>query len=141
MNLRNKSICAAAFLLALGGSVHPAKAETNGPFSAGFNLNIPVATGETSDVLRHGFGFGLHMGYRNESSPIGIRFDNVYDNFSLSSDVLNQINRADSGYATVWGFDLSAVLTPPNAERVRPFLQVGPGFYYEYAQASRFAGS
>src|SRR5262249_1349072 len=43
-------------------------------------------------------------------------------------------------YATVWGFALSAVITPRHAGKVRPYIQAGPGFYYEYAQASRFTG-
>lgn len=115
-------------------------AEPNGPSSFGFTFNIPVPAGDTTDVLNNGFGFGLDYTYRPEASPLGIRLDMIYESFGLTSDVLNQINRADSGYATTWGFGLSAVLTPRHVDKVRPYIQAGPGFFYEYAQASRFTG-
>jgi opacity protein-like surface antigen len=117
------------------------QAEAEGPTSLGFNFNFPTATGETSDVLKNGFGFGLDMGYRPETSPFGLRFDMIYSNFDLTSEVLNNIRFADSGWASMWGFDLSAVLTPPNADKVRPYIQFGPGFYYQHAEATRFSGS
>lgn len=118
----------------------PVYSEVNGPYSFGFNMNFPAAVGATADVLKDGIGFAMDVGYRPETSPLGIRLDVSYASWELTSDVLNQINFADSGWATVWGFDLSAVLTPPNANKVRPYIQAGPGFYYESAEASRFQG-
>jgi opacity protein-like surface antigen len=131
---------ALAFIL-LTAAFQPLGAEVAGPYSLGFNLNFPVGAGDTSDVLKNGFGFGADFTYRKETSPLGIRIDSVYSNFELTSSVLNQINRADTGFATIWGFDASAVLTPPSAHKVRPYLQAGPGFYYEHAEASRFEGN
>ena len=37
----------------------------------------------------------------------------------------------------VWGLDTSIVLAPPNADKIRPYIQFGPGFYYEHAEALR----
>jgi len=128
-------------ILFAGSTQSIVRAELNGPFSTGFNLNVPIAVGDTSNVLKNGFGFGLDLGYRKETSPLGVRLDMIYDSFGLTSDVLNQIRRADSGWASTWGFDLSAVLAPPNAKKVRPYLQFGPGFYYEHAEANNFSGS
>lgn len=131
-----------AFALAFFGVMTKvAQAEVAGPYSLGFNLNFPVGAGETSDVLTNGFGFGMDFGYRPETSPLGLRLDMTYANFDLSHEVLKQINFADTGWASIWGFDLSAVLTPPNAHKARPYLQFGPGFYYQRAEASRFQGS
>ncbi len=118
-----------------------ANAELNGPNNFGFTLNYPEPSGPTSDVLEDGFGFGMHYQYRPEESPLGLRLDMVYDNFGLTEEVLSRINRADSGYASIWGFNLSLVLQPAKPDKIRPFVQVGPGFYYEYIQASRFSGN
>ncbi len=137
----NKKVWLAIFFSIAIFSTSVSQGELNGPYSFGFSLNIPATVGDTSNALKNGFGFGMDFGYRNEDSPLGIRLDMVYDNYSLTSDVLRQINFADSGYATTWGFDMSAVLTPRNAGKVRPYIQAGPGFYYQYAQASRFAGN
>lgn len=122
----------------------PVSAEVNGPYSMGFNLNFPVGAGDSSNALKNGFGFGMDFGYRPETSPLGFRLDMNYANFALTTDALHKISEAthyaDSGYATVWGFDGSLVLTPPNANKVRPYIQAGPGFYYEHAEASRYSG-
>lgn len=125
----------------LGSPINSVRADVNGPYNMGFNLNFPVPAGDTSDVLNDGFGFGLDLGYRKETCPLGVRLDMIYENFGLTSSVLNQIRKADSGYASTWGFDLSAVLTPPNANKIRPYIQAGPGFYYEHAEANNFSGS
>jgi len=137
-----KLVLGTAFVLCWGiFSAGKAAADVNGPYSFGFNLGVPMAVGETTNVLNDGFGFGLDFGYRPESSPLGIRLDMIYANFDLSSSVLKQVNYANDGYATLWGFGLSAVLAPPNANKVRPYLQFGPGFYYEHAEAYRYSGS
>lgn len=117
-----------------------AGAEVNGPGSFGFNLGFPVGAGDTGDMINDGFGFGLDLGYRPEHSALGFRLDMVYASFDLSSNVLQQINYVNDGYATVWGFDASVVLTPPNANTIRPYLQFGPGFYYQHAEALRVSG-
>jgi hypothetical protein len=69
-----------------------------------------------------------------------VMLDVSHGSFDLTSAVLNQIDRADDGWASSWGFDVSAVLTPRHAGRIRPYLQFGPGVYYEHAEASRFSG-
>lgn len=115
-------------------------ADTAGPASFGFNLNFPVGAGDTGDMVNDGFGFGMDFGYRPEESPLGIRLDMVYSSFDLSSNVLKEINYVNDGYATVWGFDASAVLTFPHADKIRPYIQAGPGFYYEHAEALRVTG-
>jgi hypothetical protein len=113
------------------------RSETAGPYSVGFNLNFPTAAGDTTGILKNGFGFGFDMGYRPEDSFLGIRLDVTHASFDLTSAVLSQVNHADTGWASLWGFDMSAVLTPRHANRVRPYLQFGPGMYYEHAEASR----
>src|SRR6476646_6781579 len=107
-------------LLALGAG--RLCAEPVGPYNVGFNLNFPAAAGDTTGVLKNGFGFGLDLGYRPESSPLGLRMDIIHGSFDLTSAVLNKINFADAGWASYWGFDLSAVLTPRNARKIRPYL-------------------
>ncbi|MCG3204629.1 MAG: hypothetical protein KCHDKBKB_01344 [Elusimicrobia bacterium] len=120
--------------------VQDVSSEVAGPYSFGFNLNFPTPAGDTTGVLKNGFGFGFDIGYRPENSFLGVRLDVSHGTFDLTSAVLDQIQQADDGWASYWGIDLSAVLTPRNAKVVRPYVQFGPGIYYEHAEASRFAG-
>lgn len=131
------ALSALALFVALPSDV---QSETMGPYSIGFNLNFPTTAGETSQVLKNGFGFGLDFAYRPETSPLGLRLDVTHGSFDLTSDVLKQINLADTGWASYWGFNLSALLTTRTSGRIRPYLQAGPGIYHERAEASRFAG-
>ncbi len=137
MNQGKKILLVVALLAA---PLKVVRAEAAGPYSIGFNLNWPTPAGNSTALIKNGFGWGLDFGYRKESSPLGIRFDMMRESFDLTSTVLKQINFADSGWGSVTGFDLSLLLTAPNANHFRPYLQFGPGIYYEHLEASRFAG-
>ncbi len=59
MNKLSKLKLVVILIFAANICIPQLNAEPNGPSSFGFSFNIPVGTGETSDVLDDGFGFGL----------------------------------------------------------------------------------
>jgi opacity protein-like surface antigen len=131
-----RAIAASSFAMALM-TAPAARATEMGPYNVGFNLNFPQPAGDSAAVIKDGFGFGLDVGYRPEGSPLGLRLDVSHGSFDLTQNAINKIDHADSGWASFWAFDMSAVLTTPNSERMRPYLQFGPGIYHEQAEASR----
>ncbi|MCG3204573.1 MAG: hypothetical protein KCHDKBKB_01288 [Elusimicrobia bacterium] len=127
----------AMFLMVAIFPIKVVQADVKGPGSFGFNLNYAPGAGDTSDTLDDGWGFGMDLGYRKESSLLGVRLDLVHNSFEFSDSALNQYYLVNDGFVSVWGIDASVVLAPPNADKIRPYIQFGPGFYYEYAEAYR----
>jgi opacity protein-like surface antigen len=116
-------------------------ANDNGDWGSGFALSFPQAAGDTKDYINRGFGFDLNVTYQKPDSIFGLRFDGIYAGFQLTDQVIENVSHADQGYANVWGAGANLMLTPKSAEKFKPHLYAGPGFYYQHAEATRYGYS
>ena len=75
----------------------------------------------TSEGLNSGFQVAGHLGFRSRTSPLGVRFDVLYDNWDVEGTSVDL--RALGGTANLM-FHL-----PSSSGAVRPYISGGIGIY------------
>jgi hypothetical protein len=120
--MRTTTLLAAAALAAVGftHATAPAAAAQSGttPVSFGISGGPSFPTG---DNLSSGFQVAGHLGFRSRTSPLGVRFDVLYDNWDVENTSLDV--RTLGGTANLM-FHL-----PSSTGAVRPYISGGIGVY------------
>jgi hypothetical protein len=111
------TLAAAALLVAGATSAASAQSGTT-PVSFGISGGPSLPT---SDGLNSGFQVAGHLGFRSRTSPLGVRFDVLYDNWDVEGTSIDL--RALGGTANLM-FHL-----PSTSTAVRPYLSGGIGVY------------
>jgi hypothetical protein len=117
--MRLTRLSLAAVALATAGVTHAAAAQTSTtPVSFGVSGGPSFPTG---DGLNSGFHVAGHLGVRSRTSPLGVRFDVLYDNFGVEG--------TSADLRTLAGTANLMVHLPSAATAVRPYLSGGLGIY------------
>ena len=127
-----------AGLLGVSNSVY---AEYNEPWGVGFSIGWPQPAGKTKEFMGPGFGIGLHGTWQKEDSFLGVRLDGLYSGHNLTNQVVNGITFSQDGYINIWGIAASLMLTPRGAEKFKPHIYAGPGYFYQIAETYRYGAT
>jgi hypothetical protein len=75
----------------------------------------------TADGLNSGFHVAGHLGFRSRTSPLGVRFDVLYDSFNY--------DRSSADFRTIAGTANLMIHLPSSSGAVKPYLSGGVGIY------------
>ncbi len=117
MRLTKLTLAAAA--LAMAGVTHAAGAQ-----SSTSNISFGVSGGPSfpsGDNLNSGFAVAGHLGVRSRTSPLGVRFDVLYNNWDIEGTSAD--TRVIGGTANLM------IRLPTSSGAVRPYLSGGLGVY------------
>jgi hypothetical protein len=119
--MRTTTLLAAT--LAVAGVTH-----ATAPAAAAQSSTTPVSFGisggpsfPTREALSSGFQVAGHLGFRSRTSPLGVRFDVLYDNWDVENTSLD--------YRTLGGTANLMLHLPSSSGVVRPYLSGGIGVY------------
>ena len=112
------AIAAALAVFSTASSAQSAK-----PISLGVSLGAAIPIGDFGDLYQTGYNGTVSLGFQSSGSPLGIRFDGMYNKFPDRSDLV--IPRPD--YRIVGG-SANLVYALPGVG-IRPYLIGGGGYY------------
>ena len=116
-----KVALSAALALATAAGAAGAQSSTR-PFSLGLSGGASFPTGDAGDGLNTGFIVAGHVGVQPSVSPVGLRFDVMYNRWDLDN--------VDANFRSLAG-TANAMLMFPTARgsTVRPYVSGGVGLY------------
>jgi hypothetical protein len=121
--MRQLTTTLAAAALAVTGVTH-ATARTASAQSGTTPVSFGISGGPslpTTEDLNSGFQVAGHLGFRSRTSPLGVRFDVLYDNWG--------IERGGGELRAIGGTANLMIHLPSTSTSVRPYLSGGIGIY------------
>jgi hypothetical protein len=120
--MRRISLAVAA-LAAVTLSASTSSAQSAKPVSLGVSLGAAIPVGDFADVYNTGYNATVSLGFNSVGTPLGIRVDGMFNNFSSRDDLL--VERPDY---RILGANANLVYALPGTG-IRPYLIGGAGIY------------
>ena len=96
-----------------------AQAQGYNPFEIGASGGIAFPTGDLGDVAGTGYNIGVHVGYKSQFMPIGVRGEAAWNQFGLDA----------GGNANIPAFTGNLTYGLPLGTGLSPYLIGGVGLY------------
>ena len=117
------AVAALAALAAVTLTSSTASAQSAKPISLGISVGAAIPVGDFSDIYQTGYNGTVSLGFNSVGTPIGIRVDGMFNQFTDRSDLL--VSRPD--YRII-GANANLVYALPGTG-IRPYLIGGAGIY------------
>lgn len=109
---------------AIAATAPAAKAQDFNPFQIGASGGIAFPVSDLGNAVNTGYNIGVHVGFKSQFSPIGVRAEAAYNQFGFKDNVIGP----NSGSINVPAFTGNVIIGLPIAT-FSPYAIGGAGLY------------
>ncbi len=115
----------AATTLIMAGALAPTHASAQAIAMLGLSAGAAVPMGKISDPYSTGFNAMASLGFGGgEEIPVSLRFEGAYTKFNGSTAIATPVTGV-----RIWSGNVSAIVSFPGGEILRPYVLTGGGVY------------